>query len=494
MNETQSTLSLIAEARTKAIADFNAKLTKGFSTSTGLINYDLQRPAVRAVPVYTPLRDMIPRTKGNGDVATHWKIITSFDNANTSVGVAEGLRGGVKQVVVTPKIATYSTIGIEDNVSFEADEAADGFDDVLALAVESNLYQLEIQEETMILGGNASFDLGTTPTPTVSVSATGGTIGAAQKVYCVALTLQGLKQSSVTGGIALTYTRTNAGVSSTSTVSGFHAAKSAVASPTWSTGSTDSITCSVTPVTGAFGYAWYWGTAGNEVLGAITTINSYIITAAANGTQNISAVTDNASRDALSFDGIINSMITSGSGSYLKTMPSGTLGIGTGLTSDGAAGVVEINDACVSMLSNYKTRPDALIVSPKMKNYLRKLVVGNGGAALVRYNMDAQGNHQIDGGNELASIQSPVGGSMKIIVSFDIPDNTIILMSKNLPAEYFKYNNLGTTLALKHRKRDYYAIEWPLVNRRYEYGTYVSELLQNYFPPAFGMITNIAIS
>lgn len=489
-NETQSTLDLIAGARSEAVN----KLSKGFNVATGLINYDLQAPAVRAVPIYTPLRDVTPRVKGNGDKATHWKLISSFDSGNTNIGVAEGLRGGIKQVVVTDKIATYATIGIEDNVTFEADEAAEGFDNAITVAVESNLYQLQLQEESMMFGGNSSFDLGTTPTPSVTVVATGGHITATQKVYCVALTLNGLKLSSVSGGVKLDYTRTNAGVSSTSTVTGFHATKSAVATATSSGGTTDLIQCSVAAVKGAFGYAWYWGVSGSELLGAITTTNSYVITDVATGTQNISAVTGNSSTNALDFDGIISQMVTSGSGSYYKALATGTVGIGTSLTSDGAAGVVEINDALIQMMNDYKVMPDEMYVSPKMKNYLRKLVVGNGGSALVRYNMDAQGNHGVDGGNELISYQSPVGKALKVTVSFDVPDNTIILMSKQLPAQFYKYNNIGTTLALKHRKRDYYAMEWPLVNRQYEFGTYVSELLENYFPPAFGMITNIAIA
>ena len=47
---------------------------------------------------------------------------------------------------------------------------------------------LMIQEENMLLGGNCSVDLGTTPTPTVSNAGTGGSIGAATyNVICVAL-------------------------------------------------------------------------------------------------------------------------------------------------------------------------------------------------------------------------------------------------------------------------------------------------------------------
>jgi hypothetical protein len=40
-------------------------------------------------------------------------------------------------------------------------------------------------------------------------------------------------------------------------------------------------------------------------------------------------------------------------------------------------------------------------------------------------------------------------------------------------------------------RRDYYQIEWPVKARRYEYGVYFDGVLQNYFPPAFGILTNI---
>ncbi len=40
-------------------------------------------------------------------------------------------------------------------------------------------------------------------------------------------------------------------------------------------------------------------------------------------------------------------------------------------------------------------------------------------------------------------------------------------------------------------RRDYYQIDWPLISRKYQYGIYADEVLQNYFPPSFGKITNI---
>ena len=41
-------------------------------------------------------------------------------------------------------------------------------------------------------------------------------------------------------------------------------------------------------------------------------------------------------------------------------------------------------------------------------------------------------------------------------------------------------------------RQDFFAIEWPRRTRKWEYGIYADGVLQNYFPPAFGLITNIS--
>jgi hypothetical protein len=40
-------------------------------------------------------------------------------------------------------------------------------------------------------------------------------------------------------------------------------------------------------------------------------------------------------------------------------------------------------------------------------------------------------------------------------------------------------------------RKEYYQIEWPLRTRKYEYGVYADQVLQHYFPPSVGFITNI---
>ena len=69
-----------------------------------------------------------------------------------------------------------------------------------------------------------------------------------------------------------------------------------------------------------------------------------------------------------------------------------------------------------------------------------------------------------------------------------MPAGMMIFYSDSIP---YPLSNVGSVLVKKLR-RDYYQIEWPLKSRKYEYGVYFDGVLQCYFPPAFGMIHNIA--
>lgn len=87
---TNETLQLIQGAlQNPMVADPN-KLAKIFAQATGLVQYDLQRPAKIIYPVLTPIRNATPRVPANGGTATHWMAITGINIGNLSPGVGEG--------------------------------------------------------------------------------------------------------------------------------------------------------------------------------------------------------------------------------------------------------------------------------------------------------------------------------------------------------------------------------------------------------------------
>lgn len=494
---TNETLQLIKAAQASPLkppADDN--LSKSWTQGSGLVNYDLQKPSQKLYPVITPLRNMIPRVPGNGGTATNWKAVTGINTTRTRLGVSEGNRGGVMSTTVVDKVASYKGVGLEDNVTFEADYAGEGFEDVKATAVEGLLRAVMIGEEELIIGGNGSLALGTTPTPTVAAVVGGGALTAvAHSIYCVALTLDGYMSSSVANGLPGQITRTNAD-GTEDTFGGGNAKISAVANAT--PAANGSIQASVAPVAGAVAYAWYWGTGAGAAatLGAITTLNSTLITVdAGTGTQaaNDAKVGTDYSTNALVWDGLVTQIATAGSNSYYRALATGTPGTGTQLTSDGAGGVTEINTALKAFWDNYRLSPDLILVNSQELQSITNLVIANGGAPLFRFNMDGGAGTVQAGvivGSYLNKFTMDGGALVKVMLHPNVPPGMIIFYSKSIP---YPLSNVRNLLQFKMR-RDYYQIEWPLKTRKYEYGVYADGVLQNYFPPAFGMITNIAPS
>ncbi len=497
--DVQNVLDRLKTAQQQPLGDPRFKSLIGLEKSTfsqsasatsGLTFYDLELGAKFLYPVLTPLRNMIPRVSGKGGIQASWRAITGVNTTGLRFGVSSANRGGVMAVATKDYTATYKGIGVETSVDFEAQFAGQEFDDVRAIGAKAGLEALMLGEEAMILGGCTSTPLGTTPTPTLTGPPTGGTLAAQTwSVICAALTLDGLMNGSIAAGVQGQISRTNADLS-VDTFGGGVARKSANATVV-TTGTTSSITASVTPVSGALGYAWFWGAAGAEVLGAITTINSVVITATAGGAQTAASLGANDnSANALAFDGLIYQALIPGSGSYVSAMVSGSAGIGTPLTSDSAGGIVEIDVALKSMWDTYRLSPDTMWVnSQEALNISRKILSGSQTAA-QRFVFELS-QDLVGGGIMIRTYLnrfSMQGGSViDIKVHPNMPAGTILMTTRMLP---YPLAGVGNVVQIRTRQ-DYYQIEWPLRTRKYEYGVYADEVLQNYFPPSLALITNI---
>jgi len=455
------------------------------SATTGLTFYDLEAGAKFLYPVLTPLRNEIPRVSGKGGIQANWKAVTGINTSGIRIGVSGGNRGAVMAVSTADYSAAYKGIGIEDSVDFEAQYAGEGFADIRAIAAKVGLEALMLGEEILLLGGNGTLNLGTTPTPSVSVNGTGGSLAATQYVNVVALTLEGFMNSSVTAGIPTSVTRTNADAS-TDTFGGGSAQKSAQATATISSGTTNSITGTVAAVKGAVAYAWYWGsTTTNGVLGAITTVNTVTITGAAAGTQLLTSLpaSDNSTNN-LVFDGLMTQACKAGSNSYYKSLD------GASLTTDNAGGIVEIDAALKAFWDNYRLTPDTIWVSSQEAlSISQKILASNSsGAYRIVVNME-QG--MIAGGVMVATYLNRFSMSganiLKVRLHPNMPAGTIFFTTSKLP---YPMSGVGNVFQVRTRQ-EYYQIEWPLRTRKYEYGVYADEVLQHYFPPSMGLITNI---
>jgi hypothetical protein len=296
--------------------------------------------------------------------------------------------------------------------------------------------------------------------------------------------------SSVALGISAQISRTNTD-GSTDTFGGGAAKQSANATVAV-TGPNGSISASVAVQSGAVGYAWFWGAAGSELLGAITTINSVVVTATATGTQTAASLgTADNSQNSLVFDGLLYQAFKSGSNSYVYTMPTGTAGTGTPLTADGAGGIVEFDLVLKYLWDNYRLSPTKIYVSSQEQtNTSKKILAGNSNAA-QRFVFTAD-QSSIGGGVMVTSYRNKysMNGAVEIpiVLHPNMPAGTVLFFTNKLP---YPLSNVANVCQVRAR-REYYQIEWPIKSRKYEYGVYCDEVLQHYFPPSMAVITNIA--
>ncbi|MDQ1326687.1 MAG: hypothetical protein QG564_1815 [Campylobacterota bacterium] len=488
MNNTQETLDLLAKA-----------YSQSGSATSGLTMYDLEAPAKTLYPVNTPLRNEIARVVGGMGIQANWRAVTGINTANLGLGLAEGQRGYEIAQSTQDYLAKFAFLGLNNSVTFEAELAAQGFDNIRARAAKDLLQAVMIQEEFLDYAGNASHALGTTGTPVLAAVGSGGSIPDATQVsvICVALSQKGYQQvagfnNGVTGQslniasatLVPTVTLIDKGDGSSNVVNAGTAQKSAAATVTTAAASS-SVTATVANIAGAFGFAWFWGASGSEVLGAVTSVNSLTIkTAAGTGSVAASAFTADKSTDSNVYDGLLTQIVKSGSGSYVKALATGN----TGMTSDGAGGIVEIDEALENFYNMYRLSPDKMYVSASVLKHMNKLIIANGGAPLIRFNGDINGSSGFQAGAVVSSYLNKItGNSVKIEVHPNAAPGTVMFYSSGVP---YPVSEVGNVL-VKNLRRDYYQIEWPLRNRKYEFGVYFDGVLQNYFPPAFGLIYNI---
>ena len=461
-----------------------------FQTSTGLVNYDLTGPAKKLYPVLSPLRNALPRAMGNGDTATRWKAITGINTGNLAPGVGEGHRGGRIAVAEQDYTAAYAGLGLEGDVTFEALFAAEGFDDARARTVESVLRSLMIAEEKVILLGNNSVALGTPLAPVATGPTSGGSITAqaGNVVFVVALTAEGLANTSLTNGVPGQVTRGN--IDGTNDTYGGGSSNVSAASNAITTSSgNQTISATVTAVPGAVAYAWYLGTsAANAVFVTTTTVNKVTLTANGAGTQTASSITGDNSRNGLEFDGFIMQLVKNVTGNgtgYYKSLD------GAFLTSDGASGIVEIDAALKAQWDANRLTPTKIWVSSQEAANINKKVLASTGVPLFRINLESSGKPVVIGGSMVAGYFNKFASGGGQLIPMEIhpylTPGTMLMQTEWLP---YPLSNVDNVAQIKCR-RDYHQIDWPITSRTYQFGVYVDEVLQVFAPFAFAVLQNI---
>ena len=493
--------------------------------ATNLLWYDL-RPVVQMLYPYReliPRISRLPRVSADGGNAFHWKRIVGINVNGASSGVSEGNRGARIAVSEQDLTAAYKTLGFESSVTFEARLGAKNLaPEALGISVQSALRSLMIDEEKILINGNATISLGITPTPTLTAGTVAGLTGTfgggTVYVVCVALTGMGFlayspyNAATNSGGVVGQVTKVNADAT-TDTYGGGSAQPSAEASV--STSSTQVVTATCSLVSGAFAYAWFVGSAsGAEYLAGITPSNQAIFTKfPANTNQPIANLkvgttyADN-SVDQLIPDGILaqvfgqvtgpapgtfmstNPLLPSGisftqGGSIVYSMAAGN----TGLTLNGS-NFLEIDAVLRAAYDQYKIGYDRILISATDVLNTFGAMLGQASTAngfRLMFDADQETGRIIAGRRVTSYLNKFFNNTLDVEVHPYIPPGCILFWSDRSPYELSGVANLLEA----HVRQDYYQIQWPWRSRRYEYGVYCDETFPCYFTPAFGAIINI---
>lgn len=496
--------SQIREAHTaKGFAPLTVQKAGGIEQSLGLVNYDLRRPALATYPFLEsmrPIANSMPRVQGDGGTATHWKAITAIDTTQMPLGISEGNRGGVISQTLAEYTRPYRGFGQENNATFESQYASDGYDNAYGRATENLLRSVMLAEEPVIVFGNSTMALGITPTPTATGATTGGALSdGTYLVGCVALTPFGWQRTTVTNGISQTITRTNAD-GSQDIINGGCAQKSANSSGVVLSAGTavQRVTANVTAVRGAVAYAWYLGTgsAATMYLQQITKINSVnFSTALVTSTQTYASLasTDYSALGTYTVDGLLTmGPFQSGSGAYYTALATGVDGTGTKLTSNGAAGITQIDDALKSFYDTWRTGPDEIWASAQHVNDMTKIVIAGGGTPLFRLNIDGSAAQAvtITGGNQVMGryLNLNTGQILTVRIHPNLPDGVIWFRTVRSP---YPISGVSNVQEVRYRN-DWYQTEWPLRTRKREWGIYADYVVIDYMTFLQGAIVNVA--
>lgn len=503
----------------------NEMAKAGVTTGLGYNFIDLRPPVTLIYPVNVPFRNSIgryPRVNDGYGTLARWFYTRDFGTG--WAGTREGFRSPTTTPDFNQAAAAYAELGFERSVTFTAQFAGEGLTDNMADEHLRGQFGLWLQEESIIIFGNDGTGLGhngflggTPATPTATLKAGAGLPDTTHvSVAVVGITalgiptnpqyglVSGTQRPSVVNGLTPSYTTTSAAGEQT-TVQGGITAVSAMSNVVTTGSGNNQVVFQGTPIRGIVAWAWFVNITdasapqkSNAFLHSITSAPTLTISTAPTGTQTAAAAGLNADHSAepTSFTGLWSYAAAAGSGFGTNCSPTGSYWQdmnGGSFTTTNTGEINEIEALNLFIYQNFQTQPTKYWVSPDVKRSFDNAVLSAGGATPYRwvYNKDQQGD--ITGGLTVSgykakyAINETGGDIIPVITHPQFPPGTLFA---DIDVNPYPTSRMPFVRGLL-TQRDYYAIEWPVVSRSWQWGTYVHECLQHYAPWLSAGITGI---
>lgn len=460
-------------------------LTTGSPIGTGLVPFDLEAPAKYLAPRPTPLRNKLPREKGQG-TSRRYKRITGITGSGTGgvgvfhpglsettqnnfapAGASNALylnRGAKITYAGDDKVVPYNEFGVSDSVSFAAQYAGQGFQDIRALSAQSLLYSSMLLEERMLLvgrGSDTTYFSGALSAPSITITL----------------------RAPATGETAISGAGTNIYVKATSDAGDFgQSVLSSVASVAASAGTVADVKIT-SAVTGALGYRVYSGTGSSQPAdsalfydgrtGSLTfTVQGAFPTTIAASTVTASSAYANG------YDGIMP-IVTGANSGYTKNLNSTFNAVSPGS---------EFQTAFASLYDSVKADPDEILFNGTDRKNLSELLKNSSSNNYrLTLTQDEIGNAVM--GSVITAIQNEVTGKVvPMTVHPWMPQGNTAILSYSLPIPDSQVSNVWSVVNVQ----DYMGINWPVIDFQYQISSYWQGTFVCYAPAWNGSVTGIA--
>jgi hypothetical protein len=502
--------STIESVRHALQGDVAKDWTTSSPLSSGLVAFDLEPAAKILAPRPTPLRNRIARRRGQG-LNHQFKRVLGYSGTKTggaagnliNPGISESTtntfgpgniayaRGPKIQYAADELVFPYCQFGLSDQVSFAAQFAGMGFDDIRNLSSTALLYASMLSEESMLLGGR-----GTKTGYSGALAAPTGLAGAVRAAAS--------NEVGATGNVANLYVRVTSvgmwGESASSTELNFTGLASS--------GSGKVVDITFTDAPGALGYKVYVGSSTGAAtcfaanisnssaainaagLGAGATVPGQAVTihftgAGTSGVPNAGATAPivDSSASVNNYDGVLTAC-TNASAGYVKRL-NAPLSASGGAYANNIGG--EFEDAFVALWDSVKADPDEILASGRDRKAVSDLLKTQSSSAF-RIALTNDESHGTAVGSVINGLYNPVTGkAVDLTVHAWLPQGNMPIISWTLPVPD---SNVGDTFAVVG-PADLTQFQWPVTQYQYEASTWWMNTLVSYAPAWSGCIQGV---
>ena len=488
---------LVGELQSVLSAELGKNITLSSPLASGFVPFDLVAPSRLIYPVYSPLRNKVPRVAGQG-TSHRAKLVTAISGSQTGlpnkrISISEIPSGqtiggnwplnipGAGSQTATDINIPYQFFGMSESLSWLAQFAGQGFEDISALANLVLLQEFMLGEEYTMLSGTSAA-LAAPAAPTLTVRAPNSVETAlsvtTNNIYVVVTAKNYFGETTILSGTAA-----NAALSANKVVD-----------------------VKIAPVRGAYQYNIYVAT-GASAPGALTgywlmasnvgattyTLQGTIPSSGTNppasdtGTSSstdyegwLSIIDGHASTDA-------NVYPSGFTGSYINKSANSTLTHSVLFNAleamwDGAG----VNNA--STTGGFRADPAELVAEGSDIARLADEVIASGANTNYRLFLTQDEVGGVRTGAAVSEIQNPITRSiLRCVVHPYLTQGTAFLNSYTLPMSWSNVSNVWENVMVQ----DYLSINWPVIDASFRYSIYMYGALVNYAPQYNGVIQGL---